>query len=142
MSDLSRLGTNISERDSLGQNKIYFDGYTSSGVDVLGLRQSIPKATLVVANNEDTNSMVRVVGSFVAFPQSLYMWNSVTAAKDITLDTLAIFSLYEPKIDILLIGYPQGTPRLPPKEFNTIRQTLAKQRGVIVEQLDWVRIYE
>lgn len=145
LSGFSKLGTNISERDTSDPKKLYFDGYTSSGIDVLGLNP--PRNTTSSSSSSsgglyeaENQSMVRVVGSFLAFPNSLYMWNSVQTASDVTLESLALLFHYEPKIDVLLLGFPRGSPRLSPQNFESIRQSFAQQRGTIVEQLDWVRI--
>lgn len=145
LSGFSKLGTNISERDTSDPKKLYFDGYTSSGIDVLGLNP--PRNTSSSSSfssggidGAENQSMVRVVGSFLAFSNSLYMWNSVQSASDVTLESLALLLHYEPKIDVLLIGFPRGSPRLSPQNFESIRQSFAQQRGTIVEQLDWVRI--
>ena len=145
LSDFSRLGTNISERDTSEPNKIYFDGYTSSGIDVLGMK--LPRHTSSSSSpssggleeEAENQSMVRVVGSFLAFSNSLYMWNSVQTASDVTVESLALLFHYQPKVDVLLIGFPHGSPRLSPQNFESIRQSFAQKRGTIVEQLDWVR---
>jgi uncharacterized protein len=145
LSGFSRLGTNISERDTSEPDKIYFDGYTSSGIDVLGMK--LPRHTSSSSSSSssggveeaENQSMVRVVGSFLAFSNSLYMWNSVQTASDVTVESLALLFHYQPKVDVLLIGFPHGSPRLSPQNYESIRKSFAEKRGTIVEQLDWVR---
>jgi len=129
-SPLSSVGTNLSSREGSNSRKIYFDGYTASGVDVLGM---LPET------NESSAIMVRVKGSFVAFHTSIYVWNSVHSSTDIrNMDPFQLLMVRQPKIDVLLIGIHPQQPRLDPQVFQTIRSEFSK-RGTTVECLDWLQ---
>ena len=129
-SPLSSVGTNLSSREGSNSRKIYFDGYTASGVDVLGMMHPETNHSAI---------MVRVQGSFVAFHTSIYSWNLVYSTADIrNIDPFQLFLVRQPKLDVLLIGIPPHQPRIDPQVFQTIRSEFSK-RGTTVECLDWVR---
>ena len=49
-----------------------------------------------------------VVGPCILFPRTILSWN-VANAKDITPESLTLFSLLEPKLDVLVLGIGQST---------------------------------
>nr|XP_050845160.1 NADH dehydrogenase [ubiquinone] 1 alpha subcomplex assembly factor 3 [Vespula vulgaris] len=49
------------------------------------------------------NNGLKMVGPMVLFSKSLLFWN-VASAKDINKDSLVLFSVLEPKLDLLIIG--------------------------------------
>jgi len=53
-------------------------------------------------------NMYNIIGPCVLFPRTVLSWN-VGSAKDITPESLTLFSLLEPKLDVLVIGIGDGS---------------------------------
>jgi len=53
-------------------------------------------------------NMYNIIGPCVLFPRTVLSWN-VASAKDITPESLTLFSLLEPKLDVLVIGTGDGS---------------------------------
>ncbi|XP_015187408.1 PREDICTED: NADH dehydrogenase [ubiquinone] 1 alpha subcomplex assembly factor 3 [Polistes dominula] len=49
------------------------------------------------------NNGIKMIGPIIIFSKSLLFWN-VASAKDINKDSLILFSILEPKLDLLIIG--------------------------------------
>lgn len=50
----------------------------------------------------------RIIGPCILFPRTVLRWN-VGSARDITPESLALFSLLEPKLDLLVVGTGDGS---------------------------------
>ncbi|XP_046828719.1 NADH dehydrogenase [ubiquinone] 1 alpha subcomplex assembly factor 3 [Vespa crabro] len=76
------------------------------------------KTTVTILNKNDTslllitgynqtgfnlNNGLKIIGPTVLFSKSLLFWN-VASAKDINKDSLVLFNILEPKLDLLIIG--------------------------------------
>ncbi|CAH2312761.1 NADH dehydrogenase [ubiquinone] 1 alpha subcomplex assembly factor 3 [Pelobates cultripes] len=72
----------------------------------------------------------RVIGPCVVIPKAILQWN-VGSYKDISLESLALFHMIVPKIEILVIGTGDRVERLDPNILKTMRQ-----KGVAVEVQD------
>lgn len=71
--------------------------------------------------------------SVIAFPNSCFLWNSVSKPKDVTLESLSIIRLLKPSIEFLFIGCDEP---LPPRELNKIKKALKEKSDIVVEQMD------
>ncbi|XP_076858074.1 NADH dehydrogenase [ubiquinone] 1 alpha subcomplex assembly factor 3 isoform X2 [Brachyhypopomus gauderio] len=72
----------------------------------------------------------RVFGPCAVMPPAILQWN-VSSYKDITEDSLALFHLLEPHIEILVLGTGAHTERLDPSILSFIRK-----KGIAVEVQD------
>ncbi|XP_059505658.1 NADH dehydrogenase [ubiquinone] 1 alpha subcomplex assembly factor 3 [Stegostoma tigrinum] len=102
-----RTRVNALERESL--NTLFIDSYSKLGFTINGNR---------------------VCGPCAVIPQAVLQWN-VGSYKDITEDSLALFYMLEPKIEILVLGLGERVQRLDPKLF-----MLLKNKGIAVEVQD------
>ncbi|KAM4021402.1 NADH dehydrogenase [ubiquinone] 1 alpha subcomplex assembly factor 3 isoform 1-T2 [Anomaloglossus baeobatrachus] len=72
----------------------------------------------------------RVVGPCAVLPKSILQWN-VASYKDISVESLSLFHLLVPKIEILVLGTGDRVQRLDPAIARFMRQ-----KGVAVEVQD------
>ncbi|XP_035376536.1 NADH dehydrogenase [ubiquinone] 1 alpha subcomplex assembly factor 3 isoform X2 [Electrophorus electricus] len=72
----------------------------------------------------------RVIGPCVVLPPAILQWN-VNSYKDITLESLALFYLLEPRIEMLVLGTGAHTERLDPSILSFLRR-----KGIAVEVQD------
>lgn len=72
----------------------------------------------------------RVVGPCAVVPPAILQWN-VGSHKDITVESLALFYLLEPRIEVLVLGTGSRTERLDPKILSFLRT-----KGIAVEIQD------
>ncbi|XP_028679895.2 NADH dehydrogenase [ubiquinone] 1 alpha subcomplex assembly factor 3 [Erpetoichthys calabaricus] len=72
----------------------------------------------------------RVLGPCAVIPQAILQWN-VGNYKDITEESLSLFHLIEPKLEILVLGTGDRVERIDPKILSFMRK-----KGVAVEVLD------
>lgn len=72
----------------------------------------------------------RVFGPCALLPQSVLQWN-VGSHRDITEESLSLFWMLEPPIEIVVVGTGDRTERLPPQILRAMRQ-----RGIAVEVQD------
>ena len=72
-----------------------------------------------------------VHGSVILLPKTYFMWNA-RKFEDITLESLAIFPLIHPRLEILFVGCGERMPGLLPKEITQY----FKKKGIIVEASD------
>jgi len=77
------------------------------------------------------SNLYGVVGPCVIFPRTILSWN-VASAKDITPESLTLFSLLEPRLDVLIIGIGDG--RCKPDAQRII--TFCRRLGINVEILN------
>jgi len=73
-----------------------------------------------------------VVGPCILFPRTVLSWN-VASARDITPESLTLFSLLEPRLDVLVIGIGDGSIK-PPDTPALV--TYCKRLGINVEILN------
>ncbi|XP_078064037.1 NADH dehydrogenase [ubiquinone] 1 alpha subcomplex assembly factor 3 isoform X2 [Mustelus asterias] len=104
-----RTRVNALERES--QDMMFIDGYSRHGFTVNGNR---------------------VFGPCAVIPQAIVQWN-VGSYKDINEDSLALFYILEPKIEILVLGMGDRIQRLDPKLL-----VFMKSKGIAVEVQDTV----
>jgi len=78
--------------------------------------------------NDDT----KILGPCVIFPTAVLGWR-IRDAEDVTEDSLALFTLLDPKLDILVIGHGKKAGTRDPVNPKTILKMRAK--GVSVEVL-------
>ncbi|XP_030062143.1 NADH dehydrogenase [ubiquinone] 1 alpha subcomplex assembly factor 3 isoform X2 [Microcaecilia unicolor] len=98
---------NLLEKDSFGM--IYIDGYTTQGFTINGNR---------------------VVGPCAIIPRTILQWN-VGSYKDITQESLSLYYMLEPRIEILVLGTGEKVQRLDPNLLRFMRQ-----KGIAVEVQD------
>ncbi|XP_007256741.2 NADH dehydrogenase [ubiquinone] 1 alpha subcomplex assembly factor 3 [Astyanax mexicanus] len=72
----------------------------------------------------------RVIGPCAVVPPAILQWN-VGSHKDITVESLALFYLLEPRIEVLVLGTGSRTERLDPNILSFLRQ-----KGIAVEIQD------
>ena len=84
-------------------------------------------------NNEFQPQNLLMNSSIIAFPHSCFLWNDISNAKDVTIESLSIIELLKPSIEFLFIGC--DTP-LPPRELNKIKKYMKDTNGIVVEQMD------
>jgi len=114
------------------QRKIILDGYSPSGVDILGMVEySMEKMVAGDSDEEEQSQEVHMNGSIIAFPHSCFLWK-VSKPKDVTLESLSMVLLCKPSVDILFIGSDET---LPPRELNRIHMEF-KKKAVVTEQMD------
>ncbi|XP_041047440.1 NADH dehydrogenase [ubiquinone] 1 alpha subcomplex assembly factor 3-like isoform X2 [Carcharodon carcharias] len=104
-----RTRMNTLERDS--QNVMFIDGYSKHGFSINGNR---------------------VFGPCAVIPQAVLQWD-VGSYKDISEDSLALFYILEPNIEILVLGMGDRIQRLDPKLL-----MFMKSKGIAVEIQDTV----
>ncbi|KAL8212809.1 UNVERIFIED_CONTAM: NADH dehydrogenase [ubiquinone] 1 alpha subcomplex assembly factor 3 [Gekko kuhli] len=95
------------ERES--QDIMFVEGYTAWGFTINGNR---------------------VVGPCAVLPRAILQWN-VGTHKDITAESLALFHLLEPRIEIVVLGTGDKVERLDPAILKLMRQF-----GIAVEVQD------
>ncbi|XP_053695630.1 NADH dehydrogenase [ubiquinone] 1 alpha subcomplex assembly factor 3 [Sabethes cyaneus] len=81
-----------------------------------------------------SNDMV-VIGPMAIFPRSVFSWN-VSGFEDINEDSLSLFSVLEPKIDILVVGIgdQQVTPAFSNKVIDYMRKHKINVEVLTTEQ--------
>uniref|UniRef100_A0A7S2XSB0 NADH dehydrogenase [ubiquinone] 1 alpha subcomplex assembly factor 3 n=1 Tax=Attheya septentrionalis TaxID=420275 RepID=A0A7S2XSB0_9STRA len=124
--------------------KIILDSYAPSGFDIFGLMdRPIQAKSTTEKSSDDENSgeietysqnqgVVHMNGSILAFPHSCFLWK-VSSPRDVTLASLAAVMTHDPPVEFLFIGCNKP---LPPRELNKIKNTLSKDKGIVVEQMD------
>ncbi|XP_029457122.1 NADH dehydrogenase [ubiquinone] 1 alpha subcomplex assembly factor 3 [Rhinatrema bivittatum] len=95
------------EKDS--SNLIFIDGYTTHGFTINGNR---------------------IIGPCAVIPRTILQWN-VGSYKDISRESLALFYMLEPKIEILVLGTGGRVERLDSDLLKFMRQ-----KGIAVEVQD------
>ncbi|XP_069062302.1 NADH dehydrogenase [ubiquinone] 1 alpha subcomplex assembly factor 3 [Pleurodeles waltl] len=89
---------------------------------------------MMFINSYSTDGFVingdKVIGPCVVFPRVILQWN-VGSYKDITEESLALFHMLEPRIEILVVGTGDKVQRLDPAILKFMRQ-----KGVAVEVQD------
>ncbi|GCB80878.1 hypothetical protein scyTo_0022722, partial [Scyliorhinus torazame] len=101
-----RTRVNALERES---RDMFIDGYSKHGFTINGNR---------------------VFGPCAVIPQALLQWN-VGSYKDVNEDSLSLFYILEPKIEILVLGLGERSQRLDPKLL-----LFMKNKGIAVEIQD------
>ncbi|XP_038668017.1 NADH dehydrogenase [ubiquinone] 1 alpha subcomplex assembly factor 3 [Scyliorhinus canicula] len=101
-----RTRVNALERES---RDMFIDGYGKHGFTINGNR---------------------VFGPCAVLPQALLQWN-VGSYKDVNEDSLSLFYILEPKIEILVLGLGERSQRLDPKLL-----IFLKNKGIAVEVQD------
>ncbi|XP_004704025.1 NADH dehydrogenase [ubiquinone] 1 alpha subcomplex assembly factor 3 [Echinops telfairi] len=102
-----RTSISLLQRES--PNVMYIDSYNIRGFTINGNRVHGPCALL---------------------PHSVVQWN-VGSHQDITEESLSLFWMLEPPIEIIVVGTGDRTERLPPEVLRGMRQ-----RGIAVEVQD------
>ncbi|KAK7077674.1 NADH dehydrogenase [ubiquinone] 1 alpha subcomplex assembly factor 3 [Halocaridina rubra] len=96
------------------------------------LNQEIDSGLMIDAYSQvgfRLNNGMSVFGSIAIFPKSVLCWK-VKSAFDITEDSLSLFCLLEPKIDILVIGVGDAGNKVEPRVIQYLRN-----KGINVEVL-------
>jgi len=75
------------------------------------------------------NSDTKVFGPCIVFPNHVLSWR-VRGHEDITEDSLTLFKLLDPKVEVLVVGYGQQLPR-PPISVDIIMKM--KKLGIVME---------
>ncbi|XP_053146724.1 NADH dehydrogenase [ubiquinone] 1 alpha subcomplex assembly factor 3 [Hemicordylus capensis] len=101
--------TTIQRLERESQDIMFLEGYTSRGFTISG---NI------------------IVGPCAVLPRAILQWN-VGTYKDITVESLALFRLLEPRIEILVLGTGTRVERLDPAVLKIMRQC-----GIAVEVQD------
>merc|ERR1719449_5459 len=72
----------------------------------------------------------------VVFPTQVLLWN-VDGPEDINEDSLALFTILDPKIDVLIIGFGDNTSQTGKRSFPVDTSIILKMRrkGINVELL-------
>ncbi|XP_023582537.1 NADH dehydrogenase [ubiquinone] 1 alpha subcomplex assembly factor 3 isoform X1 [Trichechus manatus latirostris] len=104
--------TRISLLQRESPHAMYIDSYNSCGFTVNG---------------------DRVFGPCALLPHSVVQWN-VGSHRDITEESLSLFWMLEPRIEIVVVGTGDRMERLQPEVLRAMRQ-----RGIAVEVQDTVR---
>ncbi|XP_042195428.1 NADH dehydrogenase [ubiquinone] 1 alpha subcomplex assembly factor 3 isoform X3 [Callorhinchus milii] len=89
--------------------------------------------TMFIENYSSNGFLIngdRVIGPCAVIPRAVLQWN-VGSYKDITEDSLALFHLLEPKIEILVLGLGHKVERVDPQVLRFIRR-----KGIAVEIQD------
>ncbi|XP_043934680.1 NADH dehydrogenase [ubiquinone] 1 alpha subcomplex assembly factor 3 [Protopterus annectens] len=97
----------VMERD--GPDVVFIDGYSTHGFTVNG---------------------DRIIGPCAIVPQAILQWN-VGSSKDVSVESLALFHLLEPKIEILVLGTGDRAERIDPQVLKFMRR-----KGIAVEVQD------
>lgn len=105
---------------------------TMKGVDILSseLVKGADKKTTITAFGDKSFLINRVLvrQSVVLLPNSFLLWKP-RSFEEITVDSLTIFELIKPTIEVLFIGCGETMPqRLPTKIFDYF-----KRKGIVVE---------
>ncbi|KAK2588723.1 hypothetical protein KPH14_001613 [Odynerus spinipes] len=83
------------------------DAYDGPGRTTITILNNAEDAMLMIDNYDTSgfllNNGIKMVGPMIIFSKSLFFWN-VGSAKDINKDSLILFSILEPKIDLLILG--------------------------------------
>ncbi|XP_058951222.1 NADH dehydrogenase [ubiquinone] 1 alpha subcomplex assembly factor 3 [Pocillopora verrucosa] len=73
---------------------------------------------------------IKVFGSVVIFPSAFYHWR-IKKPEDITADSLTLFTIMEPPIEIVVVGTGEKIIRLPPEINNYM-----KKHNILLEVQD------
>lgn len=80
-----------------------YDGPEKTTVTILNQNEYV----LMINSFDPTgfllNNGIKMIGPMLLFPRSLLYWN-VATARDINKDSLMLFDILEPKIDLLILG--------------------------------------
>ncbi|XP_072106423.1 NADH dehydrogenase [ubiquinone] 1 alpha subcomplex assembly factor 3, partial [Mobula birostris] len=101
--------TTVSALERESRDSLFIDSYSQQGFTIGGNR---------------------VLGPCALIPRALLYWD-VQSYKDISADSLALFYLLEPKIEILVLGLGECVQRLDPEV-----RAFMKTKGVALEILD------
>ncbi|XP_053234394.1 NADH dehydrogenase [ubiquinone] 1 alpha subcomplex assembly factor 3 [Podarcis raffonei] len=101
--------TTIQHLEKESQDIMYIEGYSERGFSISGNK---------------------VVGPCAVLPRAILQWN-VGTHKDITAESLVLFRLLEPRIEILVLGTGSKVERLDPAVLKLMRQC-----GIAVEVQD------
>lgn len=99
--------TTVRNERFFGTSTVCHSNYEGDGKTTVSIL-NIDYNQLVLINTMSThgfrlNNGIFVVGPVAVFPRTVLQWNAATAS-DITPESLSLFCLLEPKIDILVIG--------------------------------------
>ena len=72
---------------------------------------------------------VLVQQSVILLPKSFYLWNAKTFS-DITIESLALFQVLYPTLEVLFVGCGEHLPGLLPAEVTSY----FKSKGIVIEQ--------
>ncbi|XP_046383036.1 NADH dehydrogenase [ubiquinone] 1 alpha subcomplex assembly factor 3 [Ischnura elegans] len=98
---------------------------TTDGKTTINILNQEPDAPLMVDSYSQLgfrlNNGISVIGPMVIFPKTLLSWN-IGGAEDISVESLSLFFVLEPKIDILIIGLGERGKKLDPKVVTELRR--------------------
>ncbi|KAI4476402.1 hypothetical protein M0804_013612 [Polistes exclamans] len=81
--------------------------YEGPGKTTVTILNKNEQSLLLISDYNETgftlNNGIKMIGPIIIFSKSLLFWN-VASAKDINKDSLILFSVLEPKLDLLIIG--------------------------------------
>ncbi|MFT7810878.1 NADH dehydrogenase-like [Arapaima gigas] len=99
----------------------------------VSIMQKEPNGSLLIHSYSSHGFMVdsnQVVGPCALLPPAILQWN-VGSYKDISVDSLSLFYMLEPRIEILVLGTGSHVERLDPKVLAFLRS-----KGIAVEIQD------
>ncbi|XP_029192565.2 NADH dehydrogenase [ubiquinone] 1 alpha subcomplex assembly factor 3-like isoform X1 [Acropora millepora] len=99
--------TDIKEKDGMKSYPPYVTSYSSQGFNIKG---------------------IKVVGSVAILPTIFYHWR-IKRPEDITAESLSLFTIMEPPIEIVVVGTGDKLFRLDPKLHSYMR----KQHNILLE---------
>lgn len=119
--------TKINDTSVIGKGVELLDGFESDGVG--GKR-------LTVRGYNDNSFLVNDIlienQSIILFPSTMILWNGIREVKDITIESLSVFTLVYPTIEILFIGCGETMlSRFPVEICKYFRD-----KGIVIEATD------
>jgi len=120
----------------------------NDGIQKQGSYEGPGKTTVAILNEESVglvnmvdsfaldgfrlNDDTKILGPCVIFPTQVLSWN-VSGAEDISEESLALFTILDPKLDVLVIGHGMTKSSRNPVDPKTILKM--RQKGLNVEVL-------
>ena len=105
--------------------KIVLDGYGPTGFNVSNMIKNM-------TNKKQEDGSIFLHGSIMAFPHACFFWN-VTRRQDITMESLSPIILYQPKIEILVIGCNHTIPN---QQLFHIYNEMQDRYSIAVEKVE------
>jgi len=111
-----------------------YEGHGKTTVNMLN-KENVGFANMIDSFAVDgfrLNSDTKIFGPCIVFPNHVLSWR-VRSHEDITEESLSLFKILDPKVDVLVVGYGEHLPKPPISPHLILRM---KSLGVSMEVMD------
>ena len=91
----------------------YVEGYEKPSMIRLGQDDSSLQITSFNQFGFSINNNIKTIGPIIIFPKTIYGWN-IDDVSAINENSLLLFKLIEPKLDVIIIGYGDKEEKINP----------------------------